>query len=319
MPAGSVTVIVPTRNRLGFVTEAVNSALRQAPHVHRIVVVDDGSDDGTGAWLDGLDEPLVTAVRQPRTGGGAAARNAGFRLCDTPYVMFLDDDDVLRDGALSKLVKALTGQPWAAGAAGAGRRFGVTGPAERIIHPRVPLTRDVWREVLFCWGLYPATLLWRASVVGELGGWSEDLRRFEDRDLVLRAHPRPFALIPDVVADLRVHPGQVTNVAHEELDWSLRQAFVDGLDPDYRASGAAILAAARGFEPALERYRQGDFGPLRRVLGDALSPATALRRSPILAPWLTGLAAKAALFDAAPGMAAATRRVRRLVHQKATR
>ena len=317
-------MIIPTHNRRSFLEEAVASALAQGPVVSKVVVVNDGSTDGTREWLDGLDDPRVTVRHLHPAGGGATARNSGFRHCDTPYVMFLDDDDVLRRGALDRLVAALERCPQAAGSAGSGHRFGAVPDRARTVHPRWPTTRPVWKEVLFCWGMYPAALLWRTAVVAELGGWSEDLRRFEDRDLVLRAYPRPFALIPDTVADLRVHPGQVTNVAHEELDWRLRDAFVARLDPADRRAGAAIVAAARGFEPALESYRRGDPSPLTAVLRRALAPDTTLLRSPILAPWLAGLAVKAGLLPAVPPALARTvrearRSARHRLHQKSTR
>ncbi len=322
--AGAVTIVIPTHNRRPFLEEAVASAVAQGPAVARVVVVNDGSEDDTATWLDRLNAPLVTAVHVHPAAGGAAARNRGFDLCRTPYVMFLDDDDVLRQGAIDRLLAALERHPRAAGAAGAGHRFGAPTDRPRTIHPRWPTTRPVWKEVLFCWGMYPAALLWRTAVVADLGGWSEDLRRFEDRDLVLRAYPRPFALIPDTVADLRVHPGQVTNVAHEELDWRLRDAFVARLDPADRRAGAAIVAAARGFEPALESYRRGDPSPLTAVLRRALAPDTTLLRSPILAPWLAGLAVKAGLLPAVPPALARTvrearRSARHRLHQKSTR
>lgn len=317
-------MIIPTHNRRSFLEEAVASALAQGPVVSKVVVVNDGSTDGTREWLDGLDDPRVTVRHLHPAGGGATARNSGFRHCDTPYVMFLDDDDVLRRGALDRLVAALERCPQAAGSAGSGHRFGAVPDRARTVHPRWPTTRPVWKEVLFCWGMYPAALLWRTPVVNELGGWSQELHRFEDRDLVLRASPRPFALIPDTVADLRVHPGQVTNVAHEELDWRLRDSFVAGLPPAERAVGAAIVAAARDFEPALDSFRHGDAAPLRAVLRRALSPGTTLARSPILAPWLISLAVKAKLLPAVPGPLArsarsAVRSARVRFHQNSTR
>ena len=317
-------MVVPTHNRREYLGQAVASALAQGPVVARLVVVNDGSVDGTRDWLDAIEDPRVEVRHVYPAAGGAAARNTGFQLCDTPYVMFLDDDDVLRDGAVAGLLAALRRHPEAAGAAGAAHRFGAPGYRARTIHPRWPMTRPVWKEVLFCWGMYPAALLWHSSVVAELGGWSEELRRFEDRDLVLRAYPRPFTLIPATVADLRVHPGQVTNVAHDELDRRLRDDFVASLAPADRAAGRAIVSAASGFDRSLEAFRQGDAGPLRAVLRRALAPETTLRRSPILAPWLTGLALKSGLVAVAPAplaMAArsAVRSARDRLHQNSTR
>src|SRR5688500_15307007 len=89
--APSVSVVIPTFERRRLVNEAVHSALDQVLVDVEVIVVDDGSTDGTAASLLRADE-RVKVVRRPN-GGAAAARNTGIRNAQAPIVAFLDSDD----------------------------------------------------------------------------------------------------------------------------------------------------------------------------------------------------------------------------------
>ncbi|MGQ0615830.1 MAG: glycosyltransferase family 2 protein [Acidimicrobiia bacterium] len=300
-----MTVVIPTHDRVGYLAEAVASALDQDDAVSEVVVVDDGSVDGTGDWLRSMPDPRLRWQRVEVAGGGSAARNLALADCRTPFVLFLDDDDRLRPGVLRRLAAALDARPRAAGAAGAFVRFGsLTGPA-RDLHPRVPMTVPVWREELFGWNMPPAVLLWRRSVVAAIGGFDATLRRCEDRDLNLRAYPRPFALVPVVAADYRVHPAQVRTDQEADTHRLVVERFVAGLPERHRGAGQAVLDARRHFDAGLERYVAGDFKAGARHLAATVRRAPALAASPILGPWLTGLVAKTAVGAVLPSATAA--------------
>jgi glycosyltransferase involved in cell wall biosynthesis len=104
-----VSVIVPCYNIADYIDECVESVLRQSFTAIEVVLVDDGSNDGTSdrldAWL-GLDD-RVTLIRQPN-GGLGAARNAGVAAASGQYLFFLDGDDVLPDDAIERMVEAAT-------------------------------------------------------------------------------------------------------------------------------------------------------------------------------------------------------------------
>lgn len=97
MPS-AVTVIIPTYNRAHLVARAITSALQQLRVGDRIIVVDDGSTDSTGAVL----RPLLESIDYIRTknGGAGAARNVGVREARTPLIAFLDSDDEWLPGKL---------------------------------------------------------------------------------------------------------------------------------------------------------------------------------------------------------------------------
>jgi glycosyltransferase involved in cell wall biosynthesis len=89
-----VSVIVPTHNRRGLLAQAIASVARQTIEDIEIIVVDDGSDDDTPAFLGGLDEPRLRVLRKDRAGGVVRARNDGIAVAGAPWLAFLDDDDL---------------------------------------------------------------------------------------------------------------------------------------------------------------------------------------------------------------------------------
>ncbi|MFI8192115.1 glycosyltransferase [Streptomyces sp. NPDC085946] len=108
-PAPRVAVVVIGYDDAAHVTDAVRSALAQGPAVREVVAVDDCSADGSAALLARLAaaEPRLRVVRLPANSGGCGTpRNAGLDAVTSPYVMFLDSDDVLPPGAVDALLGA---------------------------------------------------------------------------------------------------------------------------------------------------------------------------------------------------------------------
>src|SRR4051812_39304412 len=87
-----VSVIIPTYNRRELVCRAIDSVLAQSRPVAEIVVVDDGSTDGTIDALDARYGAKLRCVSQANA-GVAAARNHGLRLAQGRFIAFLDSDD----------------------------------------------------------------------------------------------------------------------------------------------------------------------------------------------------------------------------------
>ncbi|PHQ49799.1 transferase [Streptomyces cinnamoneus] len=107
--AAQVSVIVIGYNDAALIGHAVHSALAQGPAVAEVVAVDDASTDRTAAVLDRLatEEPRLRVIHRPVNSGGCGTpRNDGVRAATSPYVMFLDSDDVLPQGAVASLLHA---------------------------------------------------------------------------------------------------------------------------------------------------------------------------------------------------------------------
>jgi len=89
----NVSVLIPTYNRRAQVMSAIESVLAQTRPVQQIIVVDDGSTDGTANELRAQYGSLVTLITQDNA-GVSAARNRGIRETQGEWVAFLDSDDI---------------------------------------------------------------------------------------------------------------------------------------------------------------------------------------------------------------------------------
>lgn len=113
MREGIVSTIIAVYNRPQLVTEAVNSVLAQTYRPIEIVIVDDGSTDGTAAVCDAFaaQHPgVVQAVHQANT-GLAGALNTGLRIITGEFVQFLDSDDLLMPEKFAHQVAGLRAHP----------------------------------------------------------------------------------------------------------------------------------------------------------------------------------------------------------------
>lgn len=96
-----ISVIIPVRNGVNYIAEAIAS-VRGQNISSELIVIDDGSTDGTAKFVEGL---ACTVVSQPPS-GPSAARNAALRIATGDFVIFLDHDDLLCEGALVRLFEA---------------------------------------------------------------------------------------------------------------------------------------------------------------------------------------------------------------------
>ena len=105
--AVSVSVIIPAYNIVRYLGRCVESVVRQTVHDIEIIVVDDGSTDGTATLADTLAETYGLLVIHQPNGGPGAARNAGLDVARGEYVAFVDGDDVVHERYLEVLLDAM--------------------------------------------------------------------------------------------------------------------------------------------------------------------------------------------------------------------
>ena len=110
----AVTVVIPTFNRRGVLGRAIDSVLRNAGPPLDVVVVDDGSTDGTARWVRATyaDDDRVRVLEKPN-GGCGSARNVGARHAHHAYVAYLDSDDRAEPGRFARQAAALEAHPQA--------------------------------------------------------------------------------------------------------------------------------------------------------------------------------------------------------------
>jgi glycosyltransferase involved in cell wall biosynthesis len=180
-----VSVVIPTRDRAGLLERTLAGALGQRHVEVEVIVVDDGSTDGTAALVEDLGDPRLRLVRHEFARGVASARNHGVAEARADWVAFLDDDDLW---APSKLRSQLD----AAEAVGASFAFcGAVMVDERLRVLRTFEQPDSERlaETLASMNAIPAgcsNVVARTDLVRSVGGFDERLFQLADWDLWYR-------------------------------------------------------------------------------------------------------------------------------------
>jgi glycosyltransferase involved in cell wall biosynthesis len=106
----TVSVILPTYNYGGYLTDAVNSVLSQSYADLELIVVDDGSTDNTPEVLERIDDPRLTKIRINNS-GVSVARNTGLDAASGKYIAFIDADDRWLPAKLERQVALLEAEP----------------------------------------------------------------------------------------------------------------------------------------------------------------------------------------------------------------
>lgn len=229
-----LTVIVPVYNRKRYVRSAVQSLLEERMEGLEILVVDDGSTDGSAGALSDLPvKVLSTGSRR----GAAAARNLGVRQARGEFLGFLDSDDILAPGGLRRRLDWLRDRPFHPVVAGriAGvldETGNVVGSAESLLPGCSPSSATVTLRSLAesAWFLPAWLMLLRREFLIRVGPFDEGLAIAHDREFLFRllAHT-DLELIPDAVVFYRRHS---SNLCLEAGGGSLRvrrRAKAEGL------------------------------------------------------------------------------------------
>lgn len=204
-----VSVVIPCYDQAHFLGEAVESALRQSYGSVEVIVVDDGSRDNTGCVAGRY--PEVRCVRQANY-GPATARNTGLAHSRGKFLIFLDADDRLLEGAAATGVRMLQAEDSLAFAVGACRDIGPGGealgvPAQVLVH------RDHYLALLrSCFILSGSSVLFSRWALERVGGFDESFPAGDDYDLYLRLSRRfEVRCHGTVVTEYRRHADSITS------------------------------------------------------------------------------------------------------------
>lgn len=203
-------MIIPTYNRRELVQRAIGTVLAQTRPVQEIVVVDDGSSDGTGDALARAFGDRIRYVYQPNA-GVSAARNHGLRVAQGRFLALLDSDDEWLPQKTQRQVEWLQARP------GFGmvlcdvmRMDSSHRDVERFRRrEQIPEDGPALKWVLLNPALAPASVMMRREVYESVGGFDESLPTGEDLDFHLRVAAHwPIGVVDDVlVRAMRGHDG----------------------------------------------------------------------------------------------------------------
>jgi len=104
----TISVCIPTYNRKNYLKETLESVFRQTYKDFEVIVLDDGSTDGTEEMIKGLEFPVKYCWQENR--GDAGAKNAAIKMAEGKYVSLLDSDDLLFDDSLARLISKIGDQ-----------------------------------------------------------------------------------------------------------------------------------------------------------------------------------------------------------------
>lgn len=195
-----------------WIGEALGSVLRQQGADFDVVVVDDGSTDGTPDLVRAAGDPRVRLVVHPRNLGVAAALRTGLAAASAPLVARMDADDVCEPGRLAAQVSHMAANPQCGVV---GTKVVVIGedgaPAASDYDPPHDETVIAWNLLLFTNPVCHPAVTFRREVVLRAGGYTDDAGHSEDRDLWTRVLPSArIQALPDRLLRYRQHAGSVS-------------------------------------------------------------------------------------------------------------
>ena len=217
-----VTVVIPTYNRLALVQQAIASVIEQTYWNWELIIVDDGSDDGTPEAISTMNDPRIKLLTKPHTGNIAMMRNAGVREGSGEWLAFLDSDDIWIPRKLEIQLFFLLQEEKRWGYGG----FELMNDDMRTIPNKAghfrPMSGWIIKELLTTEASVTiGTLMLERALFEEAGGFNQDAKLIyrEDYELFLRLALKSEALaVPDLLVRIREHEGRATNGFEEGHD-----------------------------------------------------------------------------------------------------
>lgn len=213
------SIVMPTRNQVGFIEESLRSVLDQDYPSIEVVVADGNSTDGTQTLLEKLskEDPRIRWFSEPDTGPANAVNKALSRVRGT-LIGWLNSDDLYTAGALSRAAAALEANPQWLMVYGHGQHIDIEGKVLEQ-YPTLPPAGEVERFKEGCFICQP-TVAFRRTLPLLLGKLDESFNCSFDFDYWVRAFktfPDRIGFIDAVQAQSRLHDGCITTNARKQV------------------------------------------------------------------------------------------------------
>ncbi len=194
-----LSIILPTYNRRDTVLRAARSVLAQTFPNFELLIVDDGSTDGTESAAGSLDDPRVRYLRLTKRRGAGAARNAGIRYSSAPLLAFQDSDDVWRPDKLERQMTLLDSSSPRVGVIYSDMiRVYRHGVREYHDAPDVFDGELIRNGRYAVYGIGIQTAIIKRTALEDAGWFDESLPAFEDLELFIRLSRQcAFRRIPE--------------------------------------------------------------------------------------------------------------------------
>lgn len=236
VPVSALSVILPVYNGQEYLAEAIDSVLSQSYRDFELIIIDDGSSDGSAAIIEKLSDPRVRSFRQSNN-GLPATLNRGISLARGKYIARQDQDDVCLRLRFEKQVNYLDGNP-NVGMVGAGAEIWVGNErTSRLLqHPKN--NESLKFGLLFDNHFVHSSIMIRRSVFENVGGYAEDASRQPPEDYELWSRVmRKYQLsnLPEVL------------MAYREVEGSMSRTGVNPFLPNLIKISAENISWASGY------------------------------------------------------------------------
>jgi glycosyltransferase involved in cell wall biosynthesis len=276
-----VSVVIATYNRANFLPETIDSVLQQTFQEYELIVVDDGSTDGTRTLLQSYPSRVSYLYQQNR--GPSAARNLGVRHARAPWIAFQDSDDLSKPDHLETLYAYANDHPDCGMVFANGAYLGGPFRKRETIIPEAKSRRLANNGVRLVDLFEKSVVRLQASLISKeayqtVGGHDESLRICMDLDLSFRLFMRyPVAYLDRVVFLYRRHEGN--SGQNEELRLTENIRVIDKLVAEFPAAEHDLgrrrikqRMSYRYYRLAKGRWKRGQ----RELAREAIREATSL-------------------------------------------
>lgn len=253
----TVSIVMPAYRAASTIGAAVTGVLTQTQTSIELVVVDDGSDDATGAIVRSYDDSRVRLVTQPNM-GVAAARNVGVDAASAPLIAFCDADDFLFPAHIAALLGLHRKRAIVTANAYWLLPGGISPSKLRHKGRFPPIARQ--RMAILEQNFVSTMSLFPKSLLEEIGPFDESLRRAEDWDFWLRAIFAGYAVIhqPEPLALYRWSETSLS-AAPDEMDVDVQRVLRRAADrADMRDDERAYLARRLNGPDPRQLYRDAE-------------------------------------------------------------
>jgi glycosyltransferase involved in cell wall biosynthesis len=185
-----VSIVIPTKNRRDLLRETLASIFAQTFVDWEVIVVDDGSDDGTEEMMRSVvaTEPRVRYIpRERRPAGGSVCRNIGAAAARGKFVLFMDSDDLLAPSCLEVRIKVLEKNPAADAVIFLTRAFKSAPGDSPFLWNKFTEEDDLDRFLRTDMPWHTSGPLWRRAGLARIGRWDELARASQDWEFHIRA------------------------------------------------------------------------------------------------------------------------------------
>jgi glycosyltransferase involved in cell wall biosynthesis len=201
-----ISVIIPVYNGKQFLSEAVKSILQQKYNPLEIIIVDDGSTDGTIKSQNSFGKQVKHIYQDNK--GPAAARNTGLAIAKGEFITFLDSDDVWPPNKLNTQINYLLQNPDLEVIIGHTKNF----------NSEITNTNKIFTEKDSFISVQLGSALFRKSAFEKVGTFDEELKFSEDHDWFLRAREKEIKILvlEDITLYHRRHSNNMTEGANQD-------------------------------------------------------------------------------------------------------